>query len=304
MRGIINLQTYSRPSILKQCLESIENCRESKNYLKLIVLQVGNREVEDLVHSFAKKNPSTEVITVDGFDKSPLENMNWNRWLAWERGFDLLQADWIFSIEEDIVLHPNSIHFVSTQMNAMYHDKRFRGINLGSKLVDPNLACTFSKLRFGLHGCAGAITKETWKEIKALQIERKIKHFPLDSCIEHILKDGYMVTPNLSHYLDYGWFQGTHTDSNPNHEHYIQVEQSYKINPNNCKQYLSFQVDHKWRYDCIAYDRRQNFHHKVRKYSMIFLQTHTWINFYSMMRRVKQGCLRAINKTLFSSKHP
>ena len=150
-KGIINLQTYSRPPLLELCLNSISECSNSIDFEKIIVLQVGNKEVESLVEAFCAKNRNSIIIRVDGQEKSPLQNMNWNRWKAWQHGFDNLGADWILSIEEDVVIHPKSIDFVCEVMIRMSNQKHFRGINLGSKLADPELNCTYSKLRFGLH---------------------------------------------------------------------------------------------------------------------------------------------------------
>lgn len=286
--GILNLQTYSRPELLEKCLESISNCHDSAELLKLIVLQTGNRDVENLVRFFESKNRNTLVIEVDGRGKSPLQNMNWNRWVAWERGFDKMFAPWILSIEEDIILHPKSVQFVRNIFEMISNDPKFRGVNLGSKLTDERLNCSYSKLRFGLHGCGAAISARTWREIKRLGIKRKINDFPLDACIEHILKDGFMVTPNLSHYLDFGWYQGTHTDSNPNHPHYLQVRKSYEANTFTCSAFRHEETNHDWREDCVTYLIQDNFKFKTRKYLSLIIATKFWLRTYTHLRKIKR----------------
>jgi hypothetical protein len=285
-QGIINLQTYSRPKLLKDCLESIYECEGAKDLTKVIVLQTGNKEVEDLVYEFA--DSKTEVMQVDGSGRTPLQNMNWNRWVAWEKGFEELKASWILSIEEDIIIHSKTIKFVSKLFEELSNDKFFRGINLGSKLTDIDLNCTYSKLRFGLHGCGAAISRETWRKIKKLQIDKKIDKFPLDACIEHILKDGYMATPNLSHYLDYGWYQGTHTNSDPNDPHYLSVKESFEVNHGDCAEIRFSQVDHNWRSDCVAFERSDFLRFKLQKYLSLLWMTKFWVLVYKGLRNTKR----------------
>jgi hypothetical protein len=292
LQGIINLQTYSRPSILELCLDSISQSYESANLDKLIILQVGNPKVESLVNSFEHEAKSTTVIKVDGKNRSPLQNMNWNRWIAWQHGFEVMGADWILSIEEDVSLHPNTLVFVREIMELMQNQRDFKGINLGSKLHDVNLNGTFSKLRFGLHGCGAAITLKTWEEIKRLGVKNKIDDFPLDVCIEHILKSGFMVTPNLSHYLDYGWFQGTHTNPNSQDPQYREVLSSFNSNINGISGFVHKQVNHGWREDCVEYIKKDNLKFKFRKYLSILWTTHTFQNFYLFMRNYKRRIMR------------
>lgn len=289
--GILNLQTYSRPELLEKCLDSIANCQESVEFLKLIVLQTGNRDVENLVRFFESKNRNTLVLEVDGRNRSPLQNMNWNRWVAWEHGFDKILAPWILSIEEDVVLHPKSIKFVNHIFENISNDPNFRGVNLGSRLTDTRLNCSYSKLRYGIHGCGAAISAGTWKEIKRLGIKRKINHFALDACIEHVLKDGYMITPNLSYYLDFGWYQGTHTDPNPNHPHYLQVQKSYEANTFTCSVFRHEEINHDWREDCITYSIQDNLKFKIRKYSSLITTTRLWFAFYAHLRKIKRKFL-------------
>lgn len=290
--GIINLQTYSRPSIVELCLNSLSSMTNSLHYTKLIVLQIGNKEVEKLVEDFRKANQDTVIIKVDGIDKSPLQNMNFNRWIAWEKGFGEFGADWMLSVEEDIVIHPSTLLSIESIIEKHLNNPNFKGINLGSKLRDPSLACTYSKLRFGLHGCAAVITSNTWKEICKLGIQRKIDRFPLDAAIEHILKSGYMVTPNLSMYLDYGWFQGTHTNPDPSDTHYQLVKESFESNQRACSAYSHRQVEHAWRIDCVNYSEKDHLRYAVRKFASLLILTSVWQSLYRFMRNSKRFLLR------------
>lgn len=256
-KGLINLATYSRPELLEKCLHSIAGAKNSKNYPKLIVLQRGNPDVLSLVYNFADNN--TQIMEVDGESRSPLQNINFNRWLSWKVGFDELGYDWILSVEEDIVLHADSLLFIEYIYAQYLNNKRFRGINLGSKLSDSSYLGTFSELRYGLHGCGAVITNKTWNMFSRLHVGNKLDSDPLDSLIEPILKTGFMVTPNLSFIEDFGWHKGTHTSPNSNDPHYVEVRNSFEINKTpNAKTIRHYSVQPNWRSDCILYEKRQN----------------------------------------------
>lgn len=285
-RGLINLSTYSRPTLLRECLKSLYGMDGAELIDKLIIVQMGNIEVETLVESF--RDSRTRVIKVNGSDKSALENMNYNRWLSWKVGFDQLEYDWMLSAEEDVVVHRHSLQFVQSMIDRYHNDKFFRGINLGSKLTEANLQCTYSNLRFGLHGCAGVITRSTWEIIKRLGIERKIKKFPLDACIEHVLKSGFMTTPNLSMYKDFGWFEGTHTSSDSDNPHYRNVAESFLLNNKVCVSYKHFPMIPNWREDCLLYSHKENRKYRIRLYLSLFLNTTPYVKLLTFARNTNR----------------
>jgi len=252
MAGLLNLSTYSRPELLEQCLASLYHLENSENLTKLIILQTGNDQVSKLVDSFLDSR--TQVIKVDGDGKSPLENINFNRWISWKVGFEIFKADWILSIEEDVILHPKALTFVDAVYEKYHSNSRFRGINLGSELTDYSLVGTYSILRFGLHGCGGVITKKTWENFDQSSLIRQIAEMPIDSSIEANLKSGFMVTPNLSLYADFGWIGGTHTSSTRSERH-LNIYKSFKINTFESGEYIELTSPHTWRHDCIPYRR-------------------------------------------------
>ena len=159
-KGLLNLSTYSRPELLEKCLSSIAEADADANYPKLIVLQKGNSEVSRIVKEFADKK--TQIIEVDGTQRTPLQNMNHNRWLSWKTGFENSDIDWMLSVEEDAVIHPSTLYFVEQIYEKYSNRRKFRGINLTSRLSDVGNLGTYSELRFGLHGCGAVITRETW----------------------------------------------------------------------------------------------------------------------------------------------
>lgn len=299
MTGLVNLQTYSRPALLEKCLRSIASLNGIDEMPKIIVLQIGNLEVENLVEKFAQENSMTTVLRVDGSLKSPLQNMNHNRWIAWKLGFTDYKVDWIFSIEEDVVVHPNSLDFIKSVYAQHKGDKKFRGINLGSKMVGEGLSCSFSRIRYGLHGCAGVVTRETWELMKKNKVERKIQNVALDACIEHLLKTGYMVTPNQSYYLDYGWYQGTHTNGDSTNPHYKSVELSYQANTQTCHDFRLNQLQHNWREDAIPYRKRDDLKFFILYPLQKARMTKLYLGFYGRLKK-----MNAKRKQIFSIYKP
>ena len=262
MAGLLNLSTYSRPDLLEQCLRSIYSLENGQSLPKLIILQTGNNQVSKLIDRFL--DSSTKIIKVDGSGKSPLENINFNRWISWKIGFEVFKSDWILSVEEDSVIHPKALLFVETIYNTYNSDSKFRGINLGSKLTDPSLLGTYSILRYGLHGCGGVITKKTWESFNQSELKRHLAEVPIDALIETNLKSGFMVTPNLSFYADFGWIGGTHISSTMSQQH-LNIYESFKLNTLDSDDYTEMTTTHMWRRDCIPYKRLHDpFYYLVR----------------------------------------
>lgn len=284
-RGLINLATYSRPELLIRCLKSISSAEGSSNYSKLIVLQTGNMEVFNTVYEFV--DSKTQVIEVNGKLRSPLQNINHNRWLSWQIGFENLDHDWILSVEEDVELHPSSLLFAEKIYEMYRTNPSFRGINLTSRLSDIDNLGTYSELRFGLHGCGAVITRDTWNKFSKYKIEKLLDSEPLDALIEPILKTGFMVTPNLSMLNDFGWFKGTHTSPNSNDIHYVEVSKSFEKNqiPINIE-FIRKQVDPKWRSDCLLYRETDNFKFKFRVVILPLIRSQAYKRFYSKLRSI------------------
>ena len=261
--GVINLQTYSRPHLVAKCLESIYAMEKAVNYHKIIVLQVGNREVEELVYDYA--DSKTQIIEVDGTERSPLQNMNFNRWLALEEAFKHKEVNWVLSIEEDVEVARESLLFIEQIYQQFCFEKKFRGINLGSILENPELLNTYSLQRFGVHGCGSVLTRRTWRLVKLSLIEKTTRDFPLDGALEGLVKSGFMVNPNITMYLDRGWDSGTHNKHTGEETHYVLNEKSWKTRQS--KTTLSFErfdIQIPWRSDCIIYQSKDNPVHTMK----------------------------------------
>jgi len=228
-----------------------------EKYKKIFVLQLGNVQVEALIHN--NRDSGTEIIEVDGRTRTPLGNMNFNRWLALEKAFEEYACDWVLSIEEDIEVAPETLIFTEEMFAKYKSDSKFRGINLGSILSSDTLVNTYSLQRFGVHGCGSVMTRNTWKKIRKLQIHRTLKEFALDGAIEGIAKSGFMVTPNVTLYLDHGWDSGTHNKSNYEDLHFVLNTESWQTRLKAVPtEFTEMPISIPWRDDCVLYDKKDN----------------------------------------------
>jgi len=294
-RGLLNLATYSRPELLKKCLSSIANAERSQNYPKLIVLQKGDAEVSRIVNEFADQH--TQIIEVDGTQRTPLQNINQNRWLSWKSGFENSDIDWMLSVEEDVVLHPSTLLFVEQILNKYSGRHQFRGINLASRLSDIENLGTYTELRFGLHGCGAVITRETWDLFTKFEFGDKLDTEPLDALIEPILKTGYMVTPNLSLLEDFGWYKGTHTSSDSTDVHYVEISSSFKANRLSLSHEFKMKsANPQWRSDCIVYIDADDVYFKVKLLLVPILRSRIYTWTYSNLRKLSRKIKSLIRK--------
>lgn len=286
--GIINLQTYSRPHLLRNCLNSIYSMVNVELYQKVFLLQIGDKEVESLVYEFADKR--TEVIEVDGSKRSPLQNMNFNRWTALERAFNVYGCDWVLSIEEDVEVAPETLLFIEQVLSDCRALPYFRGINLGSNLNAPELADTYSFQRFGVHGCGTVMTRETWKKVQRWRIKRTLNSFALDGALEGIVKTGFMVTPNVTLYLDNGWDSGTHTKGTGAEPHYQSIRESWSVRKSNYSPaFRNFQIQIPWRQDCLPYVKDENLRFKINAIRSRLAHTATYLFTRRMIRSIRKS---------------
>ena len=129
------------------------------------------------------------------------------------------------------------------------------GINLGS--VEPRSEHDlkgYSRLRYGLQGQAGGVTKIAWKRCHGLLKDYDIENMGWDSRLEFYLKTGFMVTPNVSRMNDYGWINGTHSSADSNNIHFQLLRQSqFEGTLDSELVYEEIPIHHTWRKDVTLY---------------------------------------------------
>lgn len=286
MSGVITLQTYSRPNLLSKCLRSIERLNNSSKVQKIIVLQTGNSKVENIVRRFS--NPMTRVLEVSGVERTALQNINFNRFLAMETAFSDPHVDWVLSLEEDVQLAPGALEFINQIYGLFKTFDEFRGINLGSIETNPNYIDSFSLLRYGLHGNASMVTRRTWSRMKFWQLRKKLSWFAFDGCVEGVMKSGFVVTPNITFVLDLGWFSGTHTTPTPDSPYYLANQQSWSVRcQSEVQVFRPYSVKHSWREDCVTYEEKDDFRYFLKEIYNFMYHTLVFQNLLKHFRILK-----------------
>jgi hypothetical protein len=250
--GAILLATYSRPKELHACLTSVAN-QESKNRPIVIVIhQRGNEEVAKVIDKFRLN--IKYLIEIDSFGKTPLENINFNRILGYEFCFDFLKLDFALAIEEDIVISRDAYEFCEQLVNKYWDHPKFNGVNLGSfEKLDEIDFNTYSRISYGLHGQAAAITEKAWRKIDRKDSFKRSEIDGLDSQVEPIFKRGFFATSNASRYIDFGW-NGTHAARNSNDPYYKRLKESWVGDSYHFSgDYKLSQIHHSWRKDALPF---------------------------------------------------
>ena len=249
--GVVVLLAYSRPYLLSQCLTSLYGAENSVATRKIVVLQPGDPEVQDLVLSRADDN--TVIIRSPAQGTTPTQRMMAQFWLGLDAALTQPECDWIMSLEEDSVLSTDALHFVG-DMNSRYRrNVHFMGVNLASVETDPALQGTYSLLRYGFMGMAGAMPRRNWIRFRRLAARGSNRFQPLDCQIEAALKTGFMATPNLSKCMNFGWISGTHvTNEPPVRAHFDAMQKSWSLQ-DHTRPYVRRDVDHGWRHDAVPF---------------------------------------------------
>lgn len=258
MKKSIVIFANSRADLLLSSIESVLNAFGSKDWEKVIVLQTGYSDVEKVVAKY--ENYFDLVLRVKKYFEITLGNINQNRILGTSICFDLLNSDVVLGIEEDTSIGFDALFFISEMCEKYKLDKSFRGVNLGSfeSNTEEN-RYTYSLLRFGLHGQAGALTKNTWEHFSLSYLLQDICNVGWDSRIESYLKTGFLATPNSSRLLDQGW-GGTHQPTDPDSPYFANQRSSWVgTNPIPIRDFQHKNIFHTWRKDARIYKSNESF---------------------------------------------
>ena len=242
-KGVVVLSAFSRDVLLDQCLESIYSADHSSSIRKLITHQSGYPEVSKIILKY--EDAMTSILRVDGLGRTKLQNINLNYWNGFSVAFGTYKADWVLCVEEDSMLSSDVFTFID-YIYTLYKQKFFfRGINLGSIQNDPSLNGTYSRLRYGFHGSAGVITAKSWRNLRIIRTGSKLNSFPFDSATEKYWRTGFMVTPNITKTVNFGWIGGTHTNPEPNQPHFLKIRESWEIRSES-PIYSEKNIAHEW----------------------------------------------------------
>lgn len=256
--------SYARADLLRDCIQSVLNAKDSKSWKKVLIWQEEYNDVYQVVEEF---RPFFDfVIITKPQQLTVLGNINQNRVVGTTLCFDILGSEYVLGIEEDSMIGFDSLIFIDEMVKKFHSVKAFRGVNLGSlEKIETTSIGDYSLIRFGLHGQAGVLTRDTWKKIKIKKLLQNISVEGWDSRIEFITKSGFMVTPNASRLLDRGWI-GTHAPTDSEHPYFKSMEASWVgTNEYEIPVYRQRNVIHSWRVDAVPYRRRDSLAFLIRR---------------------------------------
>ena len=288
LRGAIVISTYSRAALFEKCIKSIYGASKNENYQKIIIVQKGNLEILKTVRQYIDQK--TTIVNIDGKNKSALENICFNYFLALNLAFEVYQCDWVLEIEDDTVISDDTFIFIENIVNKYLNNKKFRGINLGSTNKEVEFNNSYSLLRNSFHASQGVLTRQSWKKIKSRRIRKKIGKFPLDWCIENYWKTGFVVTPNISRCMNYGWVDGTHVSRDPEQDLFIRLMGSWEA----YKPQLDFKlknIEHFWNGNVPEYESREDLKYFIKYVISFFTQNSLFIELYKRLRNLKRFLL-------------
>jgi hypothetical protein len=255
----ITITAFNRPDLLEKCFASVSQAWGVGDFKLVVVLQEGNKRCLEIIHeyraiidTFLETHPSGNEVD------SYITN---NRLLGYFIGFEFWKSKYVVALEDDVEISKDSLKFIDAAYERYSADKKFRGVNLGSKLPYSNeTALTFSKIRYGIHGPASMLTKNTWSQ---LNIKKVLENHQIifDAQIEFELKSGFMITPNCSRYLDNG-HQGSHFFGGGGEEYFVKLRESFiGENVEVKSKYTLCSMNPRWREDCKIYYRSDNFYY-------------------------------------------
>lgn len=254
----------SRHNIISKCIESVLRMENSQAWRKIHIHQTGHTLTTKQFYKYQRQF-DVNILSEPKYSNK-LANINYNRMLGYQIAFDLLGADSVLGIEEDTVMSKDSLVFSDFILSKYSKNSRFRGINFGSNEMDNSEEKnTYSLLRFGIQGQASLITRKTWNRLPKARLVNYDSGEGWDSPIEFVLKTGFIVTPNSSRMLDYGWISGTHAPINKKDSYYLKMRKSFLKSPSQINStYKHNQIQHNSRIDSIAYKPRDNWIFDVR----------------------------------------
>ena len=108
--GTVIISAFSRPELFEKCLFSVFDSYNIDKYGKILFIQGYNKKVLQTAKKYA--DDRTSIFFIDGTNRSPLQNINFNRYQQLYCAFEIQESKWVLALEEDIELHKNTFNFI------------------------------------------------------------------------------------------------------------------------------------------------------------------------------------------------
>ena len=247
----ISIITHNRPALLEKTISSVLQSVKKRDVLIHVIWQNPKDSTTEITQRVLDKFSSNlaSIILQEKRHFLPEDNIDMARLEALTNAFRDPLIEHAIILEDDVCIAKDSMDFVESVIRNESKKFNFRGINFGSREV-VNSPFGYSRIRYGIHGPASAISRKTWKKSGLATAGPKSLPRTWDGYIEPYLKTGFMVTPNLSRYIDYGT-HGTHANVG-NKDYFEGLENSFGLlgsHQEKISVYFHEQIEHTWRFD-------------------------------------------------------
>lgn len=262
--GII---THRRPELLQKCIKSVNLALGGRDIKPYIFWQTSQTDTDLWTLNTLKEHSAhiKKIVTSNQIFQEPNKNIDRARIECLQELFAEPRIQFALILEDDVEISKDTFDFIEHTLSKHHNDSKFRGINLGSQELVSDCG-GYSKVRYGIHGPASLISRITWNN-SGLSSMNQIKQMePWDSEVESYLKTGFMVTPNLSRYIDNG-INGTHADASGSKyfdglaASFAKLQECLGNNP----EYKLNNIKHSWRKDSHSYRRLMNWFYQFKK---------------------------------------
>lgn len=258
---------HSRDALLNACLQSIISAKAFENWDLVVVQQEGSLAIQNVLGSVSEE--ISYLLKFKPVGEQPLENINFSRVIGTDFAFRTLGAEIVLGIEEDTLISNDALKFIELAHELHHKDRNYRGINLASfypySATEMN---AFAKLRFGLVGQAGALSRKSWKELDFPHLLTLRNSEEWASHIEGYLKTGFMVHPVLSRMLDQGWGGTSDPNSLPTNSYFTRIRTSFVRNASPLTSLRESSPGNLWREDAISFKFWQNPYFYFRRFKV------------------------------------
>jgi len=175
-------------------------------------------------------------------------------------GFSTLGAPYVTVIEDDIVVAPDFLDFVSASHMQFGSTRRYRGVNGFSRVSDlPGPALEkkrlVAKLNFGL-GWGWSITAQIYARIEPYLSQEQTSEDHWDGLIETYVRSGFVINPIVSRIKNLGFdASASHTSGQDSKKIGAEISKSFEANFSPTGKPIAdlriVSTPFPWRFDCV-----------------------------------------------------
>jgi hypothetical protein len=251
MSKVILYLCFNRRKETNLSLSFLEKCLNISEYSLVVVRQNGNSDVAQLINNI-KFIKTHHLITE--YRSNSYSSINQNMHLGLTYCFDLLKAESVLILEDDLLVSPDILNFTSKLIEKYKFREDFRSVNcFSAEKFNKNIVREYSLFSYGI-GQGWCISNKTWNKLKIFWTGNENMHF--DALVEPFMKTGFVCMPSCSRIKNIGWgISSSHSPQNENNEFYVNLENSWVNHSEEIisEYFFNQNMVYFWRNDCKSY---------------------------------------------------